>query len=179
MYVVNVCLRLVPRCVSTGPVVVHLAENVNVNTKDSPTEYMTPSPGEADAARPPRVRAFERRCATVSIAKRFGIFAYVSSTSSDSRAVERTAAGSCPRYYLRAFCERSLGPRVVVPSRFTAMGLPVRGDRHSRPRSGGGAFPSKRLIHNLRLFSGNEYECCKHALHIHTRISSQPHAVWK
>ena len=61
MYVVNVCLRLVPRCVSTGPVVVHLAENVNVNTKDSPTEYMTPSPGEADAARPPRasVRAAE------------------------------------------------------------------------------------------------------------------------
>jgi hypothetical protein len=32
MYVVNVCLRLVPRCVSTGPVVVHLAENVNVNS---------------------------------------------------------------------------------------------------------------------------------------------------
>jgi hypothetical protein len=39
MYVVNVCLRLVPRCVSTGPVVVHLAEDVNVNTKDSPHEY--------------------------------------------------------------------------------------------------------------------------------------------
>jgi hypothetical protein len=79
MYVVNVCLRLVPRCVSTGPVVVHLAENVNVNTKDSPTEYMTPSPGEADAARPPRASVRERRwCATVSIAKRFGIFAYVS-----------------------------------------------------------------------------------------------------
>jgi hypothetical protein len=146
--VVKVCLRLVPRCVSTGPVVVHLAENVNVNTKDSPTEYMTPSPGEADAARPPRVRG-------PCVSGAGGARQFQSRNASEfSLTLVRLALIVVPSnvlpqdrvrdYYLRAFCERSLGPRVVVPSR-------PWGSRYAAtvirpgpsPGTGGGAFPSK------------------------------------